>query len=156
MWTDETKVELFVKHIIVPFTENKMRPSKKRTLSLQSNMVEVHRCFWGCFAASGTGCPDCVHGIMKSEDYQIILERNVGPSVRKLGLHQRSRVFQKDNDPKHTSKSTQKWFKTTRWRVLKWPTMSPDLNPIEQRSPTPAPWTGTGPWVIWYRAAQKE
>ena len=41
--------------------------------------------FWGCFAASGTGCLDCVHGIMKSEDYQIILERNVGPSVRKLG-----------------------------------------------------------------------
>ena len=35
--------------------------------------------FWGCFAASGTGCLDCVHGIMNSEDYQIILERNEGP-----------------------------------------------------------------------------
>ena len=35
--------------------------------------------FWGCFAASGTGCLDCVHGIMKSEDYQRILECNVGP-----------------------------------------------------------------------------
>ena len=35
------------------------------------------------------------------------------------------------HDPKHTSKSTQKWFKTKRWRVLKWPAMSPDLNPIE-------------------------
>ena len=87
--------------------------------------------FWGCFAASGTGCLACVHDIMKSEDYQIILECNVEPSVRKLGLHQRSRVFQQDNDPKHTSKSIQKWFETKRWRVLKWTAMSPDLNPIE-------------------------
>ena len=45
---------------------------------------------------------------MKSEDYQKILGRNVGPSVRKLGLRPRSWVFQQDNDPKHTSKSTQK------------------------------------------------
>ena len=67
----------------------------------------------------------------KPEDYQRILEWNVGPSVRKLGLRQRSWVFQQDNDPKHTSKSTQKWFKTKRWRVLKWPAMSPDLNPIK-------------------------
>ncbi len=29
--------------------------------------------FWGCFAASGTGCFDCVNGIMKSDDYQRIL-----------------------------------------------------------------------------------
>uniref|UniRef100_A0A8C5MI76 Tc1-like transposase DDE domain-containing protein n=1 Tax=Leptobrachium leishanense TaxID=445787 RepID=A0A8C5MI76_9ANUR len=87
--------------------------------------------FWGCFAASGTGCLECVQGIMKSEDYQRILGRTVEPSVRKLGLHPRSWVFQQDNDHKHTSKSTQKWMTTKRWRVLKWPAMSLDLNPIE-------------------------
>ncbi len=87
--------------------------------------------FWGCFTASGTGCLDCVNGIMKSDDYQRILGRNVVASVRKLHLHQRSWVFQQDNDPKRTSKCTQKWLQTKRWRVLKWPAMSPDLNPIE-------------------------
>ena len=87
--------------------------------------------FWGCFAASGTGCLDCVQGIMKSEDYQKILGSNIGPSVRKLGLRPRSWVFQQDKDPKHTSKSTQKWMKRKHWRVLKWPAMRPDLNPIE-------------------------
>ena len=87
--------------------------------------------FWGCCAASGTGCLECVHDIMKSGDYQGgILECNVQPSVRKLGLHRRSWVLQQDNDPKHTSKSTQEWFNTKRWTVLKWPAMSSDLNPI--------------------------
>ena len=60
--------------------------------------------FWGCCAASGTGCLQCVRGIMKSGDYQGgILEYNVHPIVRKLGLHLRSWVLQQDNDPKHTS-----------------------------------------------------
>ncbi|KAI4893256.1 hypothetical protein NFI96_003447 [Prochilodus magdalenae] len=42
--------------------------------------------FCGCFAASGTGCLESVQGTMKSQDYQEILERNVLPSVRKIGL----------------------------------------------------------------------
>ena len=54
--------------------------------------------FWGCYAASGTGRLECVHGIMKSGDYQGILERNVQSSVRKLGLCRRSWVFEQEND----------------------------------------------------------
>ena len=87
--------------------------------------------FWGCFAASSTGCLECVHGIIKSGDYQGgILERNVQLGVGKLGLRRRSWVLQQD-DPKDTSKSTQEWFKTKCWIVLKRPATSPDLNPIK-------------------------
>ena len=126
LWTDETKVELFGKAV---YRQQNEAFKEKNTVPT-GKYGGAGPMFWGCFAASGTRCLDCVHGIRKSEDYLIIFGRNVGPSVRKLGLRQRTWVFQQDNDPKHTSKSTQKWFKTKRRRPLKWPAMSPDLNPI--------------------------
>lgn len=39
--------------------------------------------------------------------------------------------YQQDNDPKHTAKITQEWFKKNKVKTLSWPASSPDLNPIE-------------------------
>ena len=55
-------------------------------------------------------------------------------------------VFQKDNDPKHTAKTMQEWFRIKSLNVLEWPSQGLDMNPIkhlwrdlkiavEQRSP---------------------
>uniref|UniRef100_A0A8C5R6B6 Transposase n=1 Tax=Leptobrachium leishanense TaxID=445787 RepID=A0A8C5R6B6_9ANUR len=131
LWTDETEIELFGKahHSTVYRKWNETYKEKNTVPTVKYGGGSMM--LWGCFAASDTGCLECVQGIMKSEDYQRILGRTVEPSVRKLGLHLRSWVFQQDNDHKHTSKSTQKWMTTKRWRVLKWPAMSLDLNPIE-------------------------
>ncbi len=40
-------------------------------------------------------------------------------------------LFQHDNDPKHTSKATVGFLKKNRVKVIQWPSISPDLNPIE-------------------------
>ncbi|KAK3548520.1 hypothetical protein QTP70_013357 [Hemibagrus guttatus] len=40
-------------------------------------------------------------------------------------------VFQHDNDPKHTTRATMEWLRKKHFKVLEWPSQSPDLNPIE-------------------------
>ncbi len=56
------------------------------------------------------------------------LKQSMIPSLRKLG---RKTVFQRDNDPKHTTKTTTALLKKLRVTVIDWPSMSLDLNTIE-------------------------
>ena len=65
---------------------------------------------------------------MNSNMYCEILQQSMIPSLQKQG---RRAVFQHDNDPKHTSKTTITLLKRLRVNVMDWPSMSPDLNPIE-------------------------
>ena len=65
------------------------------------------------------------------------MEINTGKFLRETCLSSRDLrlgrwfTYQQDNDPKHTTKATLKWFKGKRLNVLELPSQSPDLNPIE-------------------------
>uniref|UniRef100_A0A3Q3J790 Tc1-like transposase DDE domain-containing protein n=1 Tax=Monopterus albus TaxID=43700 RepID=A0A3Q3J790_MONAL len=130
LWTDESKIELFGHqsrgHVWrkpnIAFQEKNLIPTVKHG----GGSVMV----WGCFAAAGPGQLTIIESTMNSTVYQKVLEEHVRPSVRKLKL-KRNWTMQHDNDPKHTSKSTKDWLKKKKWRVLEWPSQSPDLNPIE-------------------------
>jgi len=78
----------------------------------------------------GTGKLQHVEGKIDPLKYQEILGENVMSSVRKLKLG-RHWTFQQDNNPKHTSNSSKTWLQKKSWKILQWPSQSPDLNPIE-------------------------
>ena len=84
---------------------------------------------WGCMSAAGVGEFHFIEGNMNSNMYCEILQQSMIPSLQKLG---RRAMFQHDNDPKHTSKMTTALLKRLRVKVMDWPSMSLDLNPIEQ------------------------
>ena len=86
---------------------------------------------WGCMGWNGVGKLVEVEGKMDAQQYCEILNEGIVESFEKLGMEEGERYFQQDNDPKHTSKMAQAWFKDHGFNVMKWPAQSPDLNPIE-------------------------
>ena len=85
---------------------------------------------WGCFSSAGTGALVRIEGKMGGAKYRKIPEENVLPSAWKLKLGWKF-TFQHDNDLKHTAKATLEWLRNKNINVLKWPSQSPDLDPIK-------------------------
>ena len=84
---------------------------------------------WACFSWYGVGPLFRIKNTMNAVDYKTIMEEVMLPYAEEyMPL---KRLFQQDNDPKHTSKMLKSWFDTNKVAVLPWPSQSPDLNPIE-------------------------
>ena len=64
---------------------------------------------WISMAWNGTGKLEFIDGIMDSEVYVNILNKNLLASTKKLRLGKHF-IFQQDNDPKHTSKKAKEFF----------------------------------------------
>ena len=84
---------------------------------------------WGAFGYNGTTNLAILKGRQCSKNYQDTLNDNLLPVAE--DICGQNWTFQNDNAPIHTSRSTLKWFNDNNIRVMKWPAMSPDLNPIE-------------------------
>jgi transposase len=86
---------------------------------------------WGCMTSKGVGYLCKIEGIMDQHLYKTILEEDLNETMEFYELDPQEVIFQHDNDPKHKSKSVQKWLSEQEFDVLPWPAQSPDLNPIE-------------------------
>ena len=90
-----------------------------------------HVMIWGCMTAHGVGYMCRIEGKMDAELYEEILEDHLFKTMCYYKMDKCQTIFQQDNDPKHTSKQCQQWFKDKKVQLLDWPAQSPDLNPIE-------------------------
>jgi hypothetical protein len=86
---------------------------------------------WGCFAAHGVGRLYRVQGILEKYQFLRILMDELLPSVETLFPNNAPWIFQQDNDPKHTALMNQGYLRANNVNILRWPSQSPDLNPIE-------------------------
>jgi hypothetical protein len=65
---------------------------------------------WGCITWESVGNLSRINGGLDASLYQRILEKDLLETFEWYGLSKDDVIFQHDNDPKHTAKSTQKWL----------------------------------------------
>ena len=86
---------------------------------------------WGIIMPKGVGRLVRVDGTMDRFKYIQVLRKGLLGTLRDYKMKPSDIVFQQDNDPKHTAKSTHEWFDEHGFILLPWPAQSPDINPIE-------------------------
>ncbi|KAK3546769.1 hypothetical protein QTP86_000652, partial [Hemibagrus guttatus] len=130
IWSDETKIELFGKNSTCRVWRRKNAELHPKNTIPTVKHGGGNIMLWGCSSAKGPGRLIRVKERMNGAMYREILSKNLLPSARALKM-KRGWVFQHDNDPKHTARATKEWLRKKHFKVLEWPSQSPDLNPIE-------------------------
>lgn len=105
-------------------------PGKKKVARTVKHPTKVN--VWGCFSSRGFGRIFCFKENLNAKRMCNIYKRALLPTARdQFGPASTSWKLQEDNDPKHTSKLATKWKAENGVQKIDWPSMSPDINPIE-------------------------
>ena len=109
LWTNETKIELFGhdyrNHMLGKDSEVNSPKNTVPTVKFSSGRIMI----WGYFSAKGVGKISVIDNKMNAQKYKKILQKILMFSVERLEVPS-DYIFLQDNDPKHTAKSTKKWF----------------------------------------------
>jgi hypothetical protein len=131
VWSDKTKINRLG-------SDKRKWVWKKAGEGLSDRLVEGTQKFeggsvmvWGCMLWDGPRYACKIDRRMDGDLYIKILEENLQESLNYFSKDVGDVIFQQDNDPKHTCKKAQTWFKDNGFKVLLWPAQSPDLNPIK-------------------------
>ncbi len=112
VWSDETKINLFgsdgVKRVWRQPGEEYKYKCVLPTVKHGGGSVMV----WGYMSAAGTGELQIIEGTMNNNIYCDILKQSISPPFWDWA------VFQHDNNPKHTSKTTTALLKKLRVKVI--------------------------------------
>ena len=122
LWTDETKSELFGHNYRNHNYRNHVWRKDGEAYSPKNTVPTVKFgggsiMIWRCFSAKGVGEISVIDGKMNAQKYKQILQENFMSSVESLELPT-DYLFQQDNDPKYTAKTTKKWSSENNVNVL--------------------------------------
>ena len=131
VWSDETKINRLG-------SDGRKWVWKKKGERLSDRLVQGTQKFgggsvmvWGCMGWDGAGYACKIDGRMDADLYCSILEDELLSSLEFWRKTTEDIIFQRDNDPKHTSKKAKSWFDDHDFDIMVWPANSPDFNPIE-------------------------
>ena len=131
IFSDETKTNRFTSNgrywYWALVTKDLTSCTMQKTIKLGGGSMMV----WRCMIARSPSLICRIEGRMNQHVYCAILESKLNGTFLKFGFNSRTVIFQQDNDPKHTAKTTKEWLLKQLFSVIKWPLQSPDLNPIE-------------------------
>jgi len=122
IWTDECSVQLDPHRRQVSRRKGMVKPLKARPKHPQ----KIH--IWGGISMRGPTSLVMFGGILNATRYAVTLEKGLLPFIKKHFPRKRSHRLQQDNDPKHTSKFIQSFFRRRKINWWKAPPESPDLN----------------------------
>ena len=87
---------------------------------------------WGCMVGGGRGPLVMYSGRLSGRSYVQVIEEALSLFIENtFDSSNNDWVFMPDNAPPHRSDYAVKWFESKGIKVMKWPLVSPDLNPIE-------------------------
>ena len=130
-FSDEVKINRFGSDGHEFVWKRKNEPLSERLIQGTVKFGGGNIMVWGCISGNGVGNLVKIEGKMNAKDYCKVLEEGLLGTLRKQERNVKRIIFQHDNDPKHRSKTATGWLKMKKIKVLEWPSMSPDLNPIE-------------------------
>ena len=109
LWLDETKINKIGSDGRVYTWKEKGTPLPDRiTTPTVKHGRGNNLMVWGCMGWNGVGKLTEVEEKMDAVQYCEILGDGVVESFEKLEVEEEERIFQQDNDPKHTSKKATK------------------------------------------------
>ena len=128
LWSDETKINIFGSD-----GEQKVWRRNGEAYAEGCTIPTVKHgggsvMVWGAMSSQGVSNLHFIDRIMTADTYCKILDEHMLPTLKSLG---RGALFQHDNDPKHSARLTSAFLKKKKVKVIEWPSMSPDINPIE-------------------------
>lgn len=105
-------------------------PGNRKVVLTVKHPVKVN--VWGCFSSKGFGRIFCFKENLDAKLMCRIYKRYLLPTARRqFGRESTSWKLVEDNDPKHTSKLAKRCRAENGIKRLDWPSMSPDVNPME-------------------------